>query len=180
MEQELINDLKNWIKTFLAKPQAELSDLPVCPYAKPTLDNNTIRFKFVYDDLEEHLLDLGRNWTDEDSEGKVEIIAILTPTENYSEEEVADITEAVNDELMPLDIVILDDHPDREERIGELVFNFGKCILCLMARLSVLNHASTQLAKNTDYYKKWPKDYLEWVTLWRFENVTEDLKKLMP
>jgi hypothetical protein len=97
MEQELINDLKDWIKTFLTKPQAELSDLPVCPYAKPTVDNNTIRFKFVYDDLEEHLLDLGRNWTDEDNEGKVEIIAILTPTENYSEEEVADITEAVND-----------------------------------------------------------------------------------
>ena len=32
MEQELINDLKNWIKTFLAKPQAELNNLPVCPY----------------------------------------------------------------------------------------------------------------------------------------------------
>ena len=58
MEQELINDLKNWIKTFLAEPQAELGNLPVCPYAKPTVDNNTIRFKVVYDDRsEEHTSD---------------------------------------------------------------------------------------------------------------------------
>jgi len=47
-----------------------------------------------------------------------------------------------------------------------------------MARLSVLNHASEQLAKNTDYYKKWPKDYLEWVTLWRFKETPSSLKKL--
>jgi len=46
-----------------------------------------------------------------------------------------------------------------------------------MARLDVLNNASVQLAKNTNYYKNWPKEYLEWVTLWRFDEVPEEFKK---
>jgi hypothetical protein len=46
-----------------------------------------------------------------------------------------------------------------------------------MARLDVLNNASLSLAKNTNYYANWPKEYLEWVTLWRFKEVPEEFKK---
>jgi hypothetical protein len=46
-----------------------------------------------------------------------------------------------------------------------------------VARLDVLNSASLALAKNTDYYKSWTKEHLNWVTLWRFESTPEEFKK---
>jgi hypothetical protein len=47
----------------------------------------------------------------------------------------------------------------------------------LLARLDALNSGASSLAKNTNYYKNWPKNYLEWVTLWRFKKIPEEFKK---
>jgi|TARA_Y100000296_G_C5049852_1_gene194238 hypothetical protein len=175
--EEKIEELKHWIRTFIVREFPELDNLPVCPYAPPALKNNTIRIKIVQDDLATALKGFADNWTDSDDDGKIEVLAVLTPTERYTGKEFEAIAEEVNDHIMPSNLVVLDDHPNNLEQVGELIFNFGKSALVLMARLDVLNGGSIQLAKNTNYYKHWPKDYLEWVTLWRFKKVPEAFKK---
>jgi hypothetical protein len=175
--EEKIEELKHWIRTFIVKDFPELDNLPVCPYAPPALENDTVRIKVVNDNLYEKLKEYADNWTDHDERGTVEVLAVITPTDRYTVEEYQDISEDINEYANPLNLAILEDHPGHVEQIGDLVFNFGKSALVLMARLDVLNNASLSLAKNTNYYANWPKEYLEWVTLWRFDETPEEFKK---
>jgi hypothetical protein len=175
--EEKVEELKHWIRTFIVKEFPELDNLPVCPYAPPALKNNTVRIKVVNDNLLEKLTEFVDNWTDKDEQGKVEVLAIITPTNRYSVKEYQDISDKINDYANPLNLAVLDDHPKHVEQIGTLVFNFGKSALMLLARLDALNSGASSLAKNTNYYKKWPKNYLEWVTLWRFKKIPEECKK---
>ena len=172
-QNKIIDALYDWINNFVAKKHKEFGNLPACPYAQAALRDNTMRVEIVYDDLLNKLKEFGDDWTDEG----VEILAVITPTERYSAEEFEKISDEINDYLMPMNLVALDDHPHNVETHEGLELNFGKAALFLVARLDVLNSASLALAKNTNYYKSWTKEHLNWVTLWRFESTPEEFKK---
>ena len=94
---EKIEELKHWIRTFIVKEFPELDNLPVCPYAPPALENDTVRIKVVNDNLLEKLKEYVDNWTDRDDRGNVEVLAVITPTDRYTVEEYQDISEKINE-----------------------------------------------------------------------------------
>ena len=69
---------------------------------------------------------------------------------------------------MPHDIVALEDHPNDPEIINGVKMNFGKCILVLVQRLSVINRKSLAL-KDQGYYDNWSEENLDDVVNWRFK-----------
>ncbi len=102
---EKIKELRHWVKTFIEKD----------PQTPPALKNNTIRIKIMSDDLARDdlattLKGFADNWSDSDEQGKIEVLAVLAPTERYTEEERTAITEEVNNHIMPLSLVALDNH----------------------------------------------------------------------
>jgi len=70
--------------------------------------------------------------------------------------------------LMPLDYVILEDHPASVEMLNGVSMNFGQCGLLLVSKLSMLNNASVHL-KSKGYYDHWPIENLDAVVTWRFK-----------
>ena len=67
---------------------------------------------------------------------------------------------------MPINYVILEDHPLSPEYINGVNMNFGSCGLLLMQKLDKLNSASDQL-RDKGYYKHWSKEDLDSVVTWR-------------
>jgi hypothetical protein len=67
------------------------------------------------------------------------------------------------------DIVALEDHPNDPEIINGVKMNFGKCILVLVQRLSVINRKSEWL-RAEGYYDNWSEENLDDVVNWRFNS----------
>jgi len=70
------------------------------------------------------------------------------------------IAEVLNERFMPRDIVVLEDHPDIEEKVKSATLNNGHYTLFLAQRLSKLNRFS-QMLESGPYYKNWSRSYLE-------------------
>jgi hypothetical protein len=70
--------------------------------------------------------------------------------------------------LMPINYVILEDHPDSPEYINEVNMNFGECGLLVIQKLDKLNKASEQL-KEKGYYDVWSQQDLDDVVSWRYK-----------
>jgi hypothetical protein len=86
---------------------------------------------------------------------------------DLSAEHTRKLVELLNETLMPLDLVLLDDHPDDPEVLNGLTMNFGHCGLILAQSLSKLNSAADQL-KRQGYYDHWPQENLQRVVTWRY------------
>jgi hypothetical protein len=67
---------------------------------------------------------------------------------------------------MPVDYVILEDHPDLPEFVNGVQMNFGFCGLLVIQKLNKLNNAADQLRKK-GYYDMWNQEALDEVVTWR-------------
>ena len=56
--------------------------------------------------------------------------------------------------------IALEDHPDHIEQVDDLIFNQGEYAIVLVQEAEKLNKARKILQKQ-NYYKNWPKEYLE-------------------
>ena len=68
--------------------------------------------------------------------------------------------------LLARNYVILEDHPDAEERVNGVHMNFGLCGLLIIQRLDKLTQASEQL-RSKGYYDTWSQAELDQVVTWR-------------
>ena len=71
-----------------------------------------------------------------------------------------EIADRLNEALMPSDIVVLEDHPEIEEKVKGVKLNNGHYTLFLAQGLSKLNRHAKML-ESGPYYKNWSKSYLE-------------------
>ena len=69
---------------------------------------------------------------------------------------------------MPMNYVILEDHPNIVENINGVCMNFGECGLMVLQKLDKLNNASDQL-REKGYYKHWSQEDLDSVVSWRYK-----------
>jgi hypothetical protein len=151
--------LAKWIVETLSQPHQILNDLPICPFAKNAYLENRVKIIEVTDYVTE-ITDQLTLWDDE-----YEVVVFVCPHDVPAAEFVENVGR-LNEKFMPLNLVLLEDHIDLEEKIDELVFNNGKYNIILVQRLDKLNQAAEKLHK-TAYYKHWPKDYYEQVVSWR-------------
>ncbi len=151
--------LENWILNFLSTPQSILNDLPPCPFAKKAYIDNKITIIEVSDYVNDITTYLS-NWIDDYD------VAVFVCPDQVDAEDFVEQTKNLNELFMSKGLVLLEDHVDIDERIGNLILNNGKYNIILAQRMDKLNEAADKLHK-TEYYQNWPKDYYDKVVSWR-------------
>jgi len=149
--------IKNWIKDFVTKPNPVFGDLPPCPFAQKAMVDNRVEFvelnatadwKTIYQLI----------WnTDFDEK---DVLCVIADPRQFTARETVSMAEVLNERFMPRDIVVLEDHPDIDERVKHVKLNNGHYTLFLAQKLSKLNRFSRML-ESGPYYKNWSRSYLE-------------------
>jgi hypothetical protein len=161
--EHIMLELTSWLVNFVEAPNPLLGDWAPCPYARAARIDNQI--EIVFADSKE--LDVAVEQALPTLENKDVIIICFDHTQIQSIT-VEKLVETINQNLMPRDYVILEDHPDRSELVNTVSMNFGKCGLLLVQKLSKLNTASNQL-KQRGYYDNWSSESLDYVVSWRHQ-----------
>ena len=153
-------ELLKWMEEFVEKPNPLLGNWMPCPFARKARLANKIAIVEGQDAYSDSLSDLDWN--------KKDVYVFWYPTEKYTGKEITDLTEKLNQKLMPKNIVVLDDHPNNVETINGVCMNFGQATLLIVQKLDELNSASEQL-KEKGYYDKWSTHNLAEVVDWRYK-----------
>ena len=160
-KEQIVQDLTDWMKDFVEKPNPLLNNWAPCPYARQARIADKIAIIFsdhlkLTSTVEKNLPLL---------ENKDVFIVCFDHTA-ISADEISELVKTHNKLLMKKDVVVLEDHPDSIEMLNGVEMNFGKCGLLLVQKLSKLSTASDQL-REKGYYDNWPNEnYLD-VVAWR-------------
>lgn len=158
---EIVEKLTKWMTEFVEMPNDKLGNWPPCPYARQARVNNKISIKFSTVD---EFTDVVRESFDtlEDKE----VVVICFDHRTVNPDFLKNLVEDMNHVLMPMNYVILEDHPDALEYVNGVKMNFGECGLLVLQKLDKLNKASEQL-KEKGYYESWSQEELDEVVTWR-------------
>tara|TARA_R110000823_G_scaffold139667_1_gene269667 strand:+ start:54 stop:563 length:510 start_codon:yes stop_codon:yes gene_type:complete len=161
--ESIQEEILTWMKDFVEKPNPLLKNWAPCPYARQARIADKIK---IY-------------WSDQSDIQNVISTSLMQLEDNdaviiafdHNLIDPRELADKVNDWnknwLMPLDFVLLEDHPDTIEHVNGVHMNFGKCGLIIVQRLSELNEASEKL-KEKGYYDTWSEDDLNFVVNWRY------------
>ena len=149
--------IKTWISDFVTKPNPVFGDLPPCPYAQKAMVDGKVEF-LELDGIGQFGTIFTHIWNFDFD--KKDVLVLIAEPDQYTAEQTVEIADRLNEALMPSDIVVLEDHPEIEEKVKHVRLNNGEYILFLAQRLSKLNHFSKMLEVGP-YYKNWSKSYLE-------------------
>ena len=84
---------------------------------------------------------------------------MIAEPDHFTATETEQLAHDLNGYYMDRDIVILEDHPEIDERVKDVKLNNGHYTLFLAQRLSKLNRYSKMLEKGP-YYQNWSRSYL--------------------
>ena len=148
--------IQTWISDFVTKPNPIFGNLPPCPFAQKAIIDDKVTFLELdgvacYNTLYQHIWDF-------DFEQKDVLVMIASP-DQFTAKETTDIARDLNKYFMSKDVVVLEDHPDIDESVGDVKLNNGEYVLFLAQGLSKLNRYSRML-ESGPYYRKWSKSYL--------------------
>ena len=149
--------IKDWIKTFVTKPNPVFGNLPPCPFAQQAIVDNKVEFQELtaldgFNTLHQRI------WQHDFDEK--DVLCMIANTNQFTAHETKVLADELNFRFMPSDIVVLEDHPNIEEKVKDVKLNNGKYILFLVQSLSKLNKFSKML-ESGPYYKNWSKSYLK-------------------
>ena len=149
--------IQTWISDFVTKPNPIFGNLPPCPFAQKAIIDGKVEF------VE---LNATADWTtiyqliwNTDFDEK-DVLCVIVDPRQFTAQETVSMAEALNERFMPRDVVVLEDHPDIDERVKGVKLNNGHYTLFLAQRLSKLNKFSRMLEAGP-YYKNWSRSYLE-------------------
>lgn len=155
--------LTKWLVDFVEVPNPKLGDWAPCPYARQVRINNNITIKFAsVGDLTQAVRE-----SVEALDSK-EVVVVCFDHNDIDPVELQEYVEGMNKTLVPLNYVILEDHPHTPEYINGVCMNFGHCGLLVIQKLDKLNMASDQL-REKGYYTPWSKEDLNSVVSWRYK-----------
>ena len=131
--------------------------LPPCPFAQKAIVAGKVEFVELdgvagYETMYAHIWNF-------DFDEKDVLVMIARP-DQFTMAETVQLAAELNSFFMRKDVVILEDHPKIDERVGAVRLNNGEYILFLAQKLSKLNRFSKVL-ESGPYYKNWSKSYLE-------------------
>ena len=148
--------IRTWIKDFVTRPNPVFGDLPPCPFAQKAMVDGKVEF-LELDGIGEFGTVFTHIW--DFNFDKKDVLVIIAEPDQYTAEQTVEMADRLNEALMPSDIVVLEDHPDINEKVKQVKLNNGHYILFLAQRLSKLNKFSKML-ETGPYYRNWSKDYL--------------------
>ena len=156
-KQTPTDKIKTWISDFVTRPNPVFGDLPPCPYAQKAMVDGKVEF-LELDGIGQFGTIFTHIWNFDFD--KKDVLVLIAEPDQYTAEQTVEIADRLNEALMPSDIVVLEDHPEIEEKVKHVRLNNGQYILFLAQRLSKLNHFSKMLELGP-YYRNWSKSYLE-------------------
>lgn len=159
----MIKNLKEWFN-HLSTPIPELSNMPICPFAKAVINNKEYTIE------ETNLDDIAFQISNANVQVYKVCIFYLPNYEIYEVEALEAKTKMLNRNFMPTNKVVLDSDPRNPFIINGITTTFPDCYLWIVQDLVDLTTKSNGL-KFTDYYSYWTKEQLDEVVTWR--NLTE-------
>lgn len=168
----LKQDIEEWVLQFVSVHNSTLGAIP-CPFAKEAILTSKIEyieFSNAYEHISNHdyLIAICENITYHWPKNK-EIAIIGCDPMLVSVKELSSAADIANNKfLRKRGYVVLEDHPNDEEIISNVVMNQGSWALLLVQSLDKLNNASNKLRKQ-GYYDSWSKENIDSVVSWRLD-----------
>ena len=157
----VVPHIHEWIE-YIQIPQANLNNLPICPYAKTAIVNDKVLIEELIslDQVRELIenVNTATHWV---------AVFYYQQYTSHTVEELSLLVKQLNVEFKPQDKVILDNDPRTPFSIGDVQTSFDGCYLLLVQSLSDLTIKSNQLKNNTNYYSHWSQKGLDEVVSWR-------------
>jgi hypothetical protein len=140
-----MNELRQWSRTVLENSQEKFNNLPACPYAKKTWDNNKVNVVISKCELWSDLIDYIINFDD--------------TYENITADEVDTRINLINEEANKLNLYVMGSHPDTEIEFATEQKEFEGLFeddyyQIFIQRLDILIKASDNIFKK-GYYKNY-------------------------
>ena len=160
---DIASKLITWMQEFLEVPNPKLGAWAPCPFARQARVNNNISIKFA------EVIDFDRAIRESiDILEHKEVVVVCFNHNVIDPVSLQDYVKEKNEMLLPINYVILEDHPDTPEYINDVCMNFGECGLLVIQKLDKLNRASDQL-REKGYYHRWTQQDLDSVVSWRYK-----------
>lgn len=163
-QQDIKHKLDQWLTDFVEANNSQLGNWPPCPYARAARLSGMISTVFA---TPMEFVDVIRESTA--TLTNKDVVVVCFDHHNISPEDLQEFVASMNRTLMPVDYVILEDHPDAPEYVNGVKMNFGLCGLLVIQRLSKLNNAADRL-REKGYYDTWDKAAVDDVVTWRYQN----------
>lgn len=154
-QQQVEQDILNWMQNFVEVPHPALGGWPPCPYARAARLANEHDIR-VGTTPTADLIAVGEHWP---ADKKIVIFVYNTQAWPYAEFHSA-VQRANQEFLLERDIIALEDHPSAVEMVRGVCMNQGQYALIMCQRLGELNARAIALS-GQGYYHNWPSDYLE-------------------
>lgn len=156
MEISSIFDWFNHIQT----PRPELGGTPICPFARAAIARKQFTIQECsLEDIEEKVGNCDIQ--------KYKVCIFYLPTyEQYTVQELEQVSKQLTDKYYKDDKVVLDNDPRNPFIIQGVTTTFGQCYLWIVQSLDDLTQKSNML-KTTDYYSYWTKEQIDQVVTWR-------------
>lgn len=151
--------LLKWMQEFVEVPHPSLGGWPPCPYARQARLSNNIEIRQGTEPYLDCVGLLQFDWSKE---------AVVFWYDRIDPQLFVNEVNRANDELLPKDIVALEDHPDNEEITAGVKMNFGFCPIIILQKNSKLNQAADQL-KEKGYYNSWRQEDIDKIVTWRLK-----------
>lgn len=157
--------LTNWMKSFVEKPHPFLGGLPPCPYAQKARLDNKVVMKWIGENEDDgnvfiHIANETFKHT--------EVLILITDRKRWTWQYTYKLRCELNRLFDKDDKVVLEDHPDYGEKIGNIDMSNGRYALLFVQKRSKLNRFSKILEKTTDYYKNWSDKERDDIVTWRY------------
>ena len=154
-----ISKIQDWF-THIQTPKQELDGMPICPFAKAAIASKQyVIEQCSIDDIDQKVHDCDIQ--------KYKVCIFYLPTyEQYTVQELEQITQQLRSKYCKDDKVVLDNDPRTPFIIQGVTTTFEQCYLWLVQSLTDLTEKSNIL-KKTGYYNYWTKSQIDEVVTWR-------------
>jgi len=159
----MVDKITQWFE-YIQIPRSQLGNMPICPYARAAIVNKQYTIaQCTIDtiDIQIQQCDISTNLVH---------ILYLPSYEQYTTQQLSEITSKLNQQYRKDDKVVLENEPRETFELQGIRTTFPHCFLWIVQSLSDLTQKSDML-KNTDYYSYWTKEQIDEVVTWRTQDI---------
>ncbi len=164
-ETLLMEEIRQWSLNVIENPMEDFNDLPACPFAKNSWDQNRVKVLVGEGGLWTDLIDYIKNFDDSYDV----VVYCATDYDEISAEDVAERIDILNKEAVKKDLWVMGSHPDTVIDHAATQVNFNPLFdddyyQIFVQRLGILVKASNSILKK-GYYKNYnTKDFHSLIT----------------
>ncbi len=161
MVATITQDIINWSKKLIERPNKHLGNFPTCPFARSCRLTNTFKAEEIHDSKD--LFPLVVQWANKLKRTRYRIVVIGCSDLSITAEELSSSVEALNFVYIPKDTYLMASHPGSGDNDIDFLYDEGfqtenEFSMVLIQRYKDLEEASEKL-KKIGYYKHWEPNY---------------------